>query len=258
MNFEELVNDRISSATKISYNIINWYKETNENYKKHLPLIKESYYGMAIISYVCDFLEKYGEGDHDKISFQLKSSIENNIKLSIKNCGQIINDDVVIGTISYSSMVKDAIINNRHKIKSVYVLESGPGYEGKLLASYLDRNKIDTRVFTDLSMYEFAKSVDICIIGSDLITINGDLIHKNGTFPLCLSMNKFKKPVYSLATHEKIDKNFTEDDYYKIKNHSEINSHINRFFDFTYGELIAYYITEYGKIKPEAINNIGK
>ncbi len=102
MNFEELVNDRISSATKISYNIINWYKETNENYKKHLPLIKESYYGMAIISYVCDFLEKYGEGDHDKISFQLKSSIENNIKLSIKNCGQIINDDVVIGTISYS------------------------------------------------------------------------------------------------------------------------------------------------------------
>ncbi|MEM0133069.1 hypothetical protein [Acidiplasma sp.] len=257
MNPEEILDDEISSATVIAGNIIKWFIEYKGNdYDLYLNKFRENYYGMGIIEYTCNYLSGYN-GKISKIEYagKLYDLIKKDTDSSVRFSAQIFNRKVSVATISYSSMVRDAIINNMDKIKQVYIMESGPAFEGISLYDNLSSHGIKTIITTDYSYYEIGKSADILLLGSDLVTVNGDLVHKNGTFPLALTMNYFNKPVYSLTTSEKISNNFNEVDFHRIKNHTKIKGFINRFFDYTYGTLITGYIYEYGFIRPNEIMN---
>ncbi len=255
MDFEDIINDNKSSSTKIAFNIIDWYNSlNNKNINDSLDQIKYNYYGMAIISYVCDYIKI------NKSTKNLKETINKNLKESIISSDKIIYKNSVVGTLSYSSVVRDALIRNKNNIKSVYILESMPELEGIELARILLQNDIQVTILHDSEIYEMVKNVDYCIIGSDLVSYDGTLIHKTGTYPLALAMNDNKKSVYSLAIEEKIDKNFNINDYNKIRNHEwDIPFYnVNKFFDITRSEFITYYITENGLIKPDELKKIYK
>jgi len=253
MDFNDIINDEKSSSTKIAFNIIKWYNSlNNKNVNNLLDKIKYNYYGMAIISYICDYIKNNNNTEN------LIEKINKNIEKSIINSDKIINKNSIIGTLSYSSVVLNSFIRNKNNIKSVYVLESMPELEGISFARILLKNNINVILLHDSEIYEMAKNVDYCIIGSDLVSYNGTLIHKTGTYPLAMAMNDNNKDVYSFTIKEKISKDFKTDDYNKIKNHKwdiEINS-INKFFDITDSKFISYYITENGFIKPGKIKNL--
>ena len=253
MDFDDIINDNKSPSTKIAFNIIDWYNSlNNKNINDLLDKIKYNYYGMAIISYVCDYIRINNNAEN------VKESINKHLKESIVNSTKIINKNSTVGTLSYSSAVRDALIENKNNIKSVYILESMPELEGLSLAKILSQSNINVTILHDSEIYEMAKNVDYCIIGSDLITYNGALIHKTGTYPLALAMKDNNKPIYSFTVKEKIDKNFNINDYNKIKNHEwDIPfNNINRFFDFTDSKFITGYITENGLIKTSEIKNL--
>ncbi|SMD30580.1 translation initiation factor eIF-2B alpha/beta/delta subunit family protein [Picrophilus oshimae] len=246
MNVKDLYDNK-ASGTAVAFKIIDFFShnDIDENIIKDL---KKYYFGIGLINYVCDSIISGRKKN-------LKEGIEKHDKMAIEHAKPLFNDSV-IGTISFSSQVLKAFISNREKIKRVYILESMPEREGIDFASLLVKNGIDVVLLHDASIYELSLNVDFCIVGSDTVAYNGGLIHKNGTYPMALSMKYFKKPFYSITISEKINRNFLESSYKNIKNHDwNIDiPYINRFFDYTPPDLIDYYINENGFVKPSDVN----
>ncbi len=246
MNAKDLYDDK-SSGTLIAFKIIDFFSK-NDVDRDLINDLKNYYFGIGLVSNVCDSILSGNIKN-------LRKNIERHIKMAVENSRPLFNNSV-IGTLSFSSQLLNAFILNKERIKKVYVLESMPGLEGIDFAASLIKNDIDAVIMHDASLYELSLEVDFCIVGSDTVTSSGGLIHKNGTYGMALSMKYLNKPFYSITIGEKINKNFSESSYKNIKNHEwNINiPYINRFFDYTPPDLIDYYITENGFVKPYELN----
>jgi len=91
-------------------------------------------------------------------------------------------------TLSRSGTVLE-ILKLWHKTNSeiiVFVCESRPKLEGRLMAESLSSNGIKTEVITDAMMSLFVPQVEAALIGADLILKNGNVVNKVGSNSLAL------------------------------------------------------------------------
>lgn len=112
-------------------------------------------------------------------------------------------------TISNSTTVFE-ILKRLKKDKSyikVYVSESRPKYEGRILAQKLAKEKIKVQLITEAMLSEYVKNSDVAIIGADSILKNGNVINKVGSNVLAILCKYYKTPFYVLADKNKISNN---------------------------------------------------
>lgn len=106
-------------------------------------------------------------------------------------------------TISRSSTVEAALAGRG---SSVWVLESLPGGEGRLLAESLN-----AKLIPDALMGQAAPLVDCALVGIDAFDGEGAILHKTGTLPLALCCAHFGKPFYAAGHSFKLSPARTDD-----------------------------------------------
>ena len=111
-----------------------------------------------------------------------------------------------IVTISNSKTVFEILkLMRRHNSKiKVYVCESRPNFEGRILAQNLSKININVELITEAGVTSIIKSIDAAIIGADIILKNGNVVNKIGSNLLAVMCKYYSVPFYVIANKNKI------------------------------------------------------
>ena len=165
-----------------------------------------------------------------------------------------------------------------------WVDETRPRNQGSSLTSYeLLNENIDHKVIADNTggLLMQKGMVDICIVGTDRVSRNGDVANKIGTYLKALAAKDNNVPFYVALPSTSYDKNilkgedipieersddelkfitgFDEDgNIKKIKIYPEKSKGFNLGFDITPAELVTGFITEKGIFKPHELIEVFK
>jgi translation initiation factor 2B subunit (eIF-2B alpha/beta/delta family) len=200
---------------------------------------------IAAVTNVARLLES-DRADLPKRLLQAKQSLVNGNRLIGENLRALIPPKATVITLSNSTTVRDVLI--ALGVRSVYVLESQPGGEGKQLAEALrDGLKAGSRLASrqdlvhlvpDSAVGNIVPRVDCALVGVDTILRDGAILHKVGTLPLALCCQRFGKPFYAAGHSFK----FTERESKGLPEPDEALE--SQLFDCTPADLITKIITE--------------
>ncbi len=152
----------------------------------------------------------------------------------------------------------------------VFVDETRPRFQGaKLTAWELLNEEIEHKIIADNAAGYFMQKgeIDLCIVGADRITANGDVANKIGTYEKAVLAKENNIPFYVAAPISTIDFSIKSGNEIPIEERNEdevlsvnniriapIGSHaLNPAFDVTPAKYITGIITEIGIFKPEEI-----
>lgn len=118
----------------------------------------------------------------------------------LKNVLPYLKKHKIILTISNSKTVLEILtrLNSKNKI-FIFVCESRPNNEGRILAEKLASQKIKTQLITEAQTATYLGKSDCVLIGSDSILNNGDVVNKIGSLQLAILCKHFDKPFYVIA-----------------------------------------------------------
>ena len=200
---------------------------------------------IAAVTNVARLLES-DRSDLSKRLLQAKQSLVNGNRLIGENLRALIAPKATVITLSNSTTVRDVLL--ALGVRSVYVLESQPGGEGKQLAEALrDGMKAGSRLASrqdlvhlvpDSAVGNIVPRVDCALVGVDTILRDGAILHKVGTLPLALCCQRFGKPFYAAGHSFK----FTERESKGLPEPDEALE--SQLFDCTPADLISKIITE--------------
>ena len=90
----------------------------------------------------------------------------------------------------------------------VYILETRPKCDGYLMYKELQKSGIKCKVVLDSSVGIVLEKVDYVLTGAELVTENGGIINRLGTYSLALCAKALEKPVYVIAENFKFSRIF--------------------------------------------------
>jgi len=105
----------------------------------------------------------------------------------------------------YSSLVRNVILEC-HKIGlklEIFILESRPLCEGYKMFEELKERGVNCNLLVDSAMGYIMEEVDYVLTGAELVTENGGIVNKIGTYSLALCANSLEKPFYVLSQNYK-------------------------------------------------------
>ena len=252
MKWEEEISkiekDNIHGATYLlekAANILISLCDDEKNLKKAAERVKYSQPQMALIYNLADGVLNNLKDSKNFIEKFMEEEKKDRADV-IKKASELIEQDSIILTHSFSSMVFEALKKaKKEKNFKVICTESRPKNEGVELAKRLDELGIDTTLIIDAAAPYLVKEVDLILFGADGIGDFG-LVHKIGTFAITLAAKEYDKKVYSLATKRRFwPKNFKLPKE-NLKNSKEITSFfkpqkiINLYFDITPAKYIEF------------------
>ncbi|MFA6255650.1 MAG: S-methyl-5-thioribose-1-phosphate isomerase [Candidatus Absconditabacterales bacterium] len=185
---------------------------------------------------------------------------------------KLIKKNMNIMTHCHSGSVIKLLITAHKQGKNIHVYntETRPLYQGRTTSQDLLKAGIPDTMITDDAapffvdnLYESHIHIDMVIIGSDAIKLDGSVYNKVGSFAIALSAWHSKIPVYVVGSLTKIDTEST----IKIEQRSgkELRPDapkgleiLNYAFDMVPAKFITGIITEYGIIKPKDIKKYVK
>jgi len=166
-------------------------------------------------------------------------------ELVSRNLSNIITQKSRILTHSYSSTVKRALQLCPKRGIQIYVTESGPTFEGSILARELAEFGFPTKVLSDTMTPPFPIEFDAVIVGADSILADGSIVNKAGTKDIARTAHQSTIPVYVAAERSKFD----------IMQFLGQPIQTNELFDLTPSAYISSIITEQGGVKPSDVGN---
>ena len=198
---ESIKNDNIHGASYLVEKCAKLLLSLDDE-KSLIEAAKELRYAqpyMALIYNLCEGVLKNLDNPKEYIQNFLKEE-KSQREYAIKRAAQIIKNGDTILTHSFSSMVFEALqLASKTKKFSVFCTESRPKNEGVVLAQELTKLHIDTTLIIDAAAPYVLKDIDAVLIGADGIGDFG-LVHKIGTFALALASQRYRIPIYALAT----------------------------------------------------------
>lgn len=152
----------------------------------------------------------------------------------------------------------------------VYNTETRPLYQWRKTSVDLLKAGVPDTMITDGSapffvdnLYESDVNIDIVLMWSDCIKINGDVYNKIGSFAIALAAWHSWIPVYVVGSLMKVDVN--NNIHIEKRSEKEIWKDapkwleiVNYAFDIIPAKFITWIITEYGIIKPREIKKYVK
>ena len=120
---------------------------------------------------------------------------------TVQRMAGLIEADDVIMTHSVSSTLKKVFdeLVRRGILVRIFVTESRPRDEGKLLAEYLVGIGIKTAYITEAQINLFMPEVNKVLVGADAVLADGSIINKCGTSLMAMSAQYHQVPVYVCA-----------------------------------------------------------
>jgi translation initiation factor 2B subunit (eIF-2B alpha/beta/delta family) len=173
---------------------------------------------------------------------------------------EILEDSDRIMTISASGSVEILLTNAVEKSMdlTVYVPESRPMFEGRLMAQRLASNGIDCILIADHAMFHFLNNCTKVVVGADRVIPDG-ILNKIGTSGLALAANDRKIPFYcacecfklvpDLISMEKLNPLQPESQLFYLADGEDKPESLkveNIFFDFTPLKYINKILTDCG------------
>lgn len=215
----------------------------------------------------------------DKIVINIKDTIEKNEESFIENGLDLIKSMVKksralnVLTHCHSSGVHKILkrADEEGIVFRVFNTETRPVFLGRVAANEMIKDNLDVTMIID-SAAPFVMSnktrmefgVDLVLLGSDAITINGEAANKIGSYGISLSAFYQKIPLYIVTSLLKTKKGVYNilDIPMKIRPCKEVWQEapkdlniVNFAFDIIPAEFITGFITEFGILKPEEIRN---
>jgi len=156
----------------------------------------------------------------------------------------------------------------------VFNTETRPVFQGRMTAKKMVDDNIDvTMIMDSAAPFVISKKsgseldIDLVLMGSDAITINGASINKIGSYGISVAAQYEKIPLYIVTSVLKIKKGFYDiidipmevESYKNLWMESPKGLNIVNFaFDMVPAEFITGFITEFGVLKPEEIKGVIK
>jgi ribose 1,5-bisphosphate isomerase len=218
--------------------------------------------------------------EFNKTISEIKNLIEKNEKEFIKNGLNLVESlakksrPINVFTHCHSSGARNILkaANDKKIDFKVFNTETRPVFLGRETAKKMVDSGIDVTmvidsaapfVISDKSGPKF--SIDMVLMGSDAITLNGAAINKIGSYGISLSAFYEKIPLYIVVSLLKVKKGVYNILDIPIETRSckevwtdapkDLNI-INLAFDILPSEFITGFITEFGILKPEEIKDI--
>lgn len=198
--------------------------------------------------------------------------IQGEEKIRPKIGAKIIKSGFQIMTHCHSGSVVKVLTTARDQGKKIHVYntETRPLYQGRKTSADLIKAGVPNTMITDDSapfftdnLYESDIDIDVVIIGSDCIKLNGDVYNKIGSFAIAMSAWHSWIPVYIVGSLTKVDtegkvqieKRSGKEIWPEAPKWLEI---VNYAFDMVPAKFITGIITEYGIIPPKDIKKYVK
>jgi len=207
----------------------------------------------------------------EKIDWLVKQ-VDKNKKKIVGYGAKLINNGDNIFTHCHSHTVEKIIVEARKRVKKIKVFntETRPLFQGRITSKMLLQEGIDVSMVADsfapflISRYSGKDlMMDKIFLGGDLITEDGSIINKIGSFGIGLTAYYEKVPIY-VAVHLL---KFNPFDKFEIEKRSgkELWPNapkdlkiINYAFDIVLAKFITGIITEFGLINPKDVKGVVK
>lgn len=191
--------------------------------------------------------------------------LEDSKKEIVKHGVQLCKFANVVFTHCHSSTAEAIIsgIIKDHKIKAINT-ETRPLYQGRITSKNLIKEGVETIMIVDSAASYFIADesflpVNVVFLGADQVSINGDAMNKIGSFSMGLSAYFASKPLYIVTPSLKLDlATIYNPIKIELRKDEEIWPEapegleiINPAFDVVPHQFITGYITEFGLVKPE-------
>lgn len=159
------------------------------------------------------------------------------------------NQQIITISNSYTVFQVLKLINKNLSIKELFVCESRPNFEGRLLAKRTANEGISTEIILEANLSYYVEKADLIIIGADTIFPNGNIVNKIGSRSLAIISKYFNKPFYVLGESSKIsvENHFSEEEKNVDEIWDKLPSNIkctNKYFEVVEKELITKLILE--------------
>lgn len=203
------------------------------------------------------------------------SYIDESFEKIRNNAAEHLKGYKIFMTICHSSLVRDSLIKLHDQDPEIEVIsaETRPLFQGRITAEKLNEKGVKVTQIVDSAVSSFIldkryKNPQVVVVGSDGITLKGDLINKVGTYNMAIAAKKAGIPFYVITQSMKVDLRSGKNHDFEIELRSpdEIWNDrpkgveiINPAFDLVPAEYITGgFITEKGVLQPVNIAEIVK
>ncbi len=248
-------------------NMLAFLKEVKDAARKLMEARPVEPYLRNAIRYITKGISidvKSTKGEMKKRGKEILTIISKTRKLAQEVVAESVEDGITILTHCHSSNVVGGLILAKEEGKKFEVIntETRPLFQGRKTARELAKAGIKVTHIVDSAAAYVMKDVDLVLVGADLITAEGHLLNKIGTYGIALAADKHDIPLYSVAPMLKYDPTTA----YRIFVKTELRGPdevwkgrpskvriLNFAFDETPREFITGYITEDGIVTPSTI-----
>ncbi|MDH7603323.1 MAG: hypothetical protein QHH13_00315 [Melioribacter sp.] len=233
-NLLKLINNKTSGSSELLTLLHDHIKQERKNFELFPSLIIELQKKFTSFQNINSYLDEFyneikNKGNLEKFFYkydEILINVYDNIFLKAKN--ELLKYSNFI-TISNSKTVYE-ILKRIKKEKSkitVFVSESRPKFEGRILARKLAEEKINVYLITEAMLSNHVKNSDAALIGADIILKNGNVVNKVGSSILAILCKFYKVPFFVVAHKSKFSSKNTFDR--KEMHSTEIwrNPHLN-------------------------------
>lgn len=190
---------------------------------------------------------------------RLLNSSKENVRKTVVEASRVIPVGATVLTHSYSETCLQALGALREKSVKVYVTESRPLFEGRVMAESLRRSGLDVTLLTDAEAGHFMRDVQVVLVGADTVLSDGSVVNKMGTYLIALAAKDKGVPFHVACDSWKFrieagapqleEKSAAE----VIEEGLKIEAR-NVYFDMTPARLITSILTEDGEVKPSEVS----
>ena len=175
----------------------------------------------------------------------------------------------------YSELVKEALVHaSEQGIRlQIYVTETRPQCDGYRMYEELINSRVDCTLVVDSAIGVVLEEVDYVISGAEIVTENGGIVNRLGTYTLAICAKALEKPFYVFAENYKFVRQFPlcqkdlEKDATRNSEFFLCDSSLNTIreskdvqvlcpiCDFTPGQYISFVITDARIFQPSAVSD---
>jgi len=208
---QAIINDKFSGSADILVNLISYFLENPEDLKneKLLDILLERFSPFQAITKFLLLSKKYSTLSGNEIKDFLlneKETIFKEINLLFEKFYYIFEYKNNFTTISNSFFLRNFIIllHDKNPNITIFVSESRPQFEGRILAENLAANGINVKLFTEAQTPQAVEESSAILLGADKILPDGSVVNKVGSRNLAIVAQYFQIPVYVLGSKNKI------------------------------------------------------
>lgn len=204
-----ILNDKKSGSNLLLENLIRFFLNNLNNIsnlKLFLPLLRKEFAPFAGIVNFLKGLEKQNSVEAVKEYLNREMNSDEKIYQRIyKKLSPLVKGHKRILTLSNSRTVLKVftLFKKENKSLTVFVAESRPKLEGRIMAKELAKEKIKVELITDAMLPAFIEKSDSVIIGADQLLRTGNIVNKTGSRNAAILCKEFGKPFYVIADKRK-------------------------------------------------------